>query len=147
MTDGALAGRVADLEDRVAIQGLLDSYAATLDRRDWEGFRASFSEQARTEYSWGSFTDVDALTEAMVDILAPFSVTEHIITNAQIALDGGRAQATAKLWVICVAPDDDPGEHLIEGGHYETEFVRNEGNWKISGLALKLSWAINGEPL
>jgi 3-phenylpropionate/cinnamic acid dioxygenase small subunit len=147
VTSEALERRVGELEDRIAIQGLLDAYAASLDARDWARFEACFTEDADTAYSWGRFGTAAELAAAIVPILEPFSVTEHIIANAQIELDGDRAQSRAKLWVICVAPDDPPGEHLVEGGSYACEYRREPDGWKIAGLELTLDWAINGEPL
>jgi 3-phenylpropionate/cinnamic acid dioxygenase small subunit len=147
METAKLEERLTELEDRASIQSLLDQYAATIDAKDWEGFKACFTDDAVTEYSWGKFDSVDAVTTALIDIVAPFSVTEHIITNAEISVDGDRARSHAKLWVICVAPDDPPGEHLIEGGHYDHEYVRGPEGWRLSRLTCVLTWAINGEPL
>jgi 3-phenylpropionate/cinnamic acid dioxygenase small subunit len=143
----ALERRISELEDRLAIQGLLDGYAATLDARDWAGFEACFTDDAVTSYSWGSFETSAELGRAIVGVLEPFSVTEHIIANVQIELDGDRARSHAKLWVICVAPEDPPGEHLVEGGSYECEYRRGPDGWRIQRLTLTLDWAINGEPL
>jgi 3-phenylpropionate/cinnamic acid dioxygenase small subunit len=142
-----LERRLGLIEDRLAIQGLLDRYAATLDARDWDGFRECFSEDAVTEYSWGGFQSSAAVAEAIEGVLEPFSVTEHIIANVQIALERDRASSEAKLWVICVAPEDPPGEHLIEGGRYQCEYRRERAGWRISRMELTLDWAVNGEPL
>ena len=57
------------------------------------------------------------------------SGTFHVLTNDQIEIDGDLASATTK-WVY-ITPGDDNRPQLVYLGHYDDQFIREDGEWKF----------------
>ncbi|HUQ52311.1 MAG TPA: nuclear transport factor 2 family protein, partial [Gammaproteobacteria bacterium] len=55
--------------------------------------------------------------------------TYHVLTNDQIKLDGDHASATTK-WIY-ITPGTDNAPKLVYLGHYDDQFVRENGEWKF----------------
>jgi hypothetical protein len=51
------------------------------------------------------------------------------MTNDQIKLDGDRASATTK-WIY-ITPGQTNTPTLVFLGHYEDQFIRENGEWKF----------------
>ncbi len=130
-----LAARVQILEDREEIRALIMAYGAAHDARDYRRFADLFAEH---DGEWvggmGSAKGREAIFELMDSTIGhnPMpqgSGTFHILTNDQIDIHGDRATATTK-WLY-VVPDDDANPRLVFLGHYDDEFIRENGRWKF----------------
>src|SRR5262249_43230044 len=89
---------VARLADRAAIQDLLTTYFLAIDRRDWDGVRACFTETAQLDYV--AFRGDTAHAVSCIERgLARFEATMHFGGNVLIALDGDRA--TSDCYAVC----------------------------------------------
>ena len=51
------------------------------------------------------------------------------MTNDQIVIDGDRASSTTK-WIYITANDDNSPK-LTYLGHYDDQFIRENGRWKF----------------
>jgi uncharacterized protein (TIGR02246 family) len=130
----ALAARVQRLEDREAIRALILAYGEAHDHRDYRTFASLFATHGEWVGGLGSAQGPEAIFELMDrtighDPQPQGSGTFHVLTNDQIELDGDRASATTK-WIY-ITPGDDGAPNLVFLGHYDDEFVRENGEWKF----------------
>jgi hypothetical protein len=129
-----LAERVQMLEDREAIRALILAYGAAHDGRDYRTFSELFAREGEWIGGLGSAKGPEAIFELMDrtighDPQPDGSGTFHVLTNDQIVLNGDRASATTK-WIYIV-PSDDNEPRLVFLGHYDDEFIREDGTWKF----------------
>ena len=130
----SLAARVQTLEDREAIRALILAYGQAHDHRDYRTFADLFASNGEWVGGLGSAKGPQAIFELMDrtighDPTPAGSGTYHVMTNDQIKLDGDRASATTK-WLY-ITPGDDDAPRLVFLGHYDDQFVRENGVWKF----------------
>jgi uncharacterized protein (TIGR02246 family) len=131
---GALAERVQVLEDREEIRALILAYGVAHDNRDYRAFAELFAEDGEWVGGLGSAKGPAAIFELMDGTIGhnprpEGSGTYHLLTNDQIAIEGDRAAATTK-WLYLV-PGDDGAPRMVFLGHYNDEFIREQGSWKF----------------
>ncbi len=130
----ALAKRVQVLEDREEIRALILAYGQAHDHRDYRTFASLFASNGEWIGGLGTAKGPDAIF-ALMDTsighnpLPEGSGTFHIMTNDQIEIDGDRASSTTKWFYLTIADDNSPKPTYL--GHYDDEFVRENGRWKF----------------
>jgi len=128
-----LEQRIADLEAREAIRELIFAYGHALDHRDFIAFSSLFArEQGTWVGGFGSATGHDAIFKLMDETIGhaeepTVPTTHHVFTNIQIDVDGNKADATTK-WIFVGSSASESPEWLFLG-HYEDQFVREDGHW------------------
>jgi uncharacterized protein (TIGR02246 family) len=130
----SLAARVQTLEDREAIRALILAYGEAHDNRDYRRFANLFATQGEWVGGLGSAKGPDAIFELMDRSIGHNptpggSGTYHVMTNEQIAIRGDRASATTK-WIY-LTPGDEGAPRTVFLGHYDDEFIRENGAWKF----------------
>jgi uncharacterized protein (TIGR02246 family) len=128
-----LEDRIAALEAQEAIRQLIYAYGAALDHRDFVAFSELFAEDSGTWVGgFGTATGRQAIFEMMdasighaEEPIEPGS--HHVFTNVQIEVDGAHATATTK-WIF-VVPSESGDPRWMFLGHYDDEFVREDGRW------------------
>ena len=130
----SLAARVQVLEDREAIRALILAYGTAHDHRDYKTFASLFAKEGEWVGGLGSAKGPKAIFELMDKTIGHNpqpngSGTYHVLTNDQIAIDGDSASATTK-WIY-ITPGDDGAPKLVYLGHYNDEFIREDGVWKF----------------
>lgn len=117
--------------DRADITEVLLRYATGIDRRDWDTFRAAFTEDCVLDYGEiGSFTGVEAVTEFMDQSHAMAGHTMHRLSNIVITLDGDRAAARTYVDGLILAPDNASGVSAV--GIYDDDLIRTDHGWRIA---------------
>jgi 3-phenylpropionate/cinnamic acid dioxygenase small subunit len=128
-----LADRIAMLEAREEIRNLIYEYGRTLDTRDFIAFSNLFAEQAGTwDGGMGIATGRNAIFELMDSTIghAPEPVeprSHHVMTNIRIEVVGDAATATTKWIFVVPSASGEPRWQFL--GHYDDEFVRQDGKW------------------
>jgi uncharacterized protein (TIGR02246 family) len=130
----SLAARVQTLEDREAIRALILAYGEAHDNRDYRTFADLFATQGEWVGGLGSASGPEAIFELMDrtighDPTPGGSGTYHVMTNEQIVIRGDRASATTK-WIY-MTPGDEGAPRTVFLGHYDDEFIRENGAWKF----------------
>jgi uncharacterized protein (TIGR02246 family) len=128
-----LEARVEALEAQEAIRQLIYAYGDALDHRDFVAFAALFAEDAGTWVGgFGTATGRRAIFEMMdasighaEEPIEPSS--HHVFTNVRIEVEGVRATATTRWIYVVPSESGDPKWMFL--GHYNDEFVREEGRW------------------
>jgi uncharacterized protein (TIGR02246 family) len=129
-----LAKRVQLLEDREAIRELILAYGAAHDGRDYRTFASLFARDGEWVGGLGSAKGPDAIFELMNRTIGhnprpEGSGTFHIMANERIQIDGDRASARTQ-WLY-LAPGDDRAPRMVYLGHYDDQFVREDGKWRF----------------
>jgi hypothetical protein len=130
----AVAARVQVLEDREDIRALILAYGAAHDHRDYRTFSTLFATEGEWVGGLGSARGPDAIFNLMDRTIGHNprpngSGTFHVMTNDQIKIDGDTASATTK-WIY-ITPGDDGAPKLVYLGHYDDQFIRENGTWKF----------------
>lgn len=127
------------LADRLEITDLLTRYASSVDRKDWQSWRSCFTEDAYIDYRSAGGIDGDRETVArwLEETLAQFPMTQHLVSNIDIEVDGDRATARAMLFNPMGNPD---GSTWFCGGYYNHELVRTPEGWRSRRLIEETTW-------
>lgn len=130
--------------DHDAIVEVLRRYAEAIDARDREGVRALFTPEAVLDYrsSDGPRGVRDEVVDWLLDALSGVALTQHLLTNHRIEVDGDAATCTTLMLNPLVLGDAPGGEAtvLLFGGRYDDELVRTSVGWRIRGRIHVVSW-------
>ena len=123
-----------EISDRLQIQALLVRYTKAIDDKDFDLLDQVFTPDAHIDYASsggpaGRFPEVkDWLKRA----LAPFSVSQHLISNTTLELDGDRARSRTMFWNPMGTPKANGELHIFYvGGWYRDELIWTPDGWRI----------------
>ncbi len=127
------------LADRIAVEDLLTRYATTVDRRDWDGYRNVFTDDAEIDYTsaGGIAGTVDEVVEFLSTTLDMFEMTQHLVSNIDVSVDGDTATVTAMFNNPMRLPG---GEVWFTGGWYHHDLVRTADGWRSRRLREESAW-------
>lgn len=142
MHDEDAVRRLLDIE---AIKQLKASYFLYLDTKDWEAWRELFTTDLRVE---GTRQPPDIPRDQFVDGV------RTALTNVKTCHQGHmpiieltRPDTARGVWAMWDDLMFEPGHPWSEGyarrlgyGHYEEEYRRVDGQWRISFLRLARLW-------
>jgi 3-phenylpropionate/cinnamic acid dioxygenase small subunit len=124
-----------ELADRAEISDVIVRYGWAIDTKDWELLDTCFTSDAHVDYSSnpggkeGPYPQIRSWLEKM---MSAFPVTQHLMSNIDITLDGDRA--TVRTMVTNpqgAATREGPLHFFFVGGRYDDDFVRTADGWKI----------------
>lgn len=122
------------IADRLAIEDLLTRYATAVDRKDWALYRSCFTADAFIDYTsaGGIRGSLDEVAVWLEQVMPVFAMTQHLVVNREIRIDGDRAEARSAFFNPLGVPDGKGGMTLFfDGGYYNDELVRGEDGWRI----------------
>ena len=127
------------LGDRLEINDLLTRYAHSVDSKDWALYRTVFTDDAFIDYeSAGGITgDREAVADWLEKTMAGFPMTQHLISNIDVKIDGDRATVRAMFYNPMGMPS---GKTFWCGGFYNHSLVRTADGWKSERLIEESSW-------
>ena len=127
------------LADRIAAQDLLTRYATAVDRRDWEQYRSIFTADAEIDYTsaGGIAGTVDEVVEFLSTSLELFEMTQHLVSNIDLEVNGDSATVTAMFNNPMRLPG---GDTWFTGGWYHHDLVRTPDGWRSRRLREESAW-------
>ena len=127
------------LEDRIAAEDLLTRYATAVDRRDWVQYRSIFTSDAEIDYSsaGGIAGTVDEIVEFLSTSLEMFEMTQHLVSNIDLEVNGDSATVTAMFNNPMRLPG---GDTWFTGGWYHHDLVRTPDGWRSRRLREESAW-------
>ncbi|MEC8946977.1 MAG: nuclear transport factor 2 family protein [Actinomycetota bacterium] len=127
------------LEDRIAAEDLLTRYATAVDRRDWVQYRSIFTSDAEIDYSsaGGIAGTVDEIVEFLSTSLEMFEMTQHLVSNIDLEVNGDSATVTAMFNNPMRLPG---GDTWFTGGWYHHDLVRTPDGWRSQRLREESAW-------
>ena len=137
-----------ELIQRAVISDLLDDYADGIDRRDFEQVAGLFAPDARLDYS-SSGAPVGTRDEVIAWLqtsLGAVALTQHLLTNRRIRIDGDAATATTELFNPLLFDADGSTQLLLLGGRYEDRLQRTGEGWQIIDRVHTTTWTAGPWP-
>jgi 3-phenylpropionate/cinnamic acid dioxygenase small subunit len=134
----------AELSDRAEIHDVIVRYGWAIDTKDWDLLDTCFTDDAFVDYSSnpggkkGAYRDVRGWLEK---VMSAFPVTQHLMANIDVRLDGDRA--TCRTMVTNpqgAATREGPLHFFYVGGRYDDELVRTTSGWKIASRVETTLW-------
>jgi 3-phenylpropionate/cinnamic acid dioxygenase small subunit len=127
------------LGDRLEINDLLTRYAHSVDSKDWALYRSVFTDDAFIDYesAGGIKGDREAVADWLEKTMAGFPMTQHLISNIDVKIDGDRAAVRAMFYNPMGMPS---GKTFWCGGFYNHSLVRTADGWKSERLIEESSW-------
>ena len=88
------------LADRIEINDLLTTYATSVDNKDWAMYRTVFTPDAFIDYesAGGVKGTLDEVVAWMETTMAGFPMTQHLVANVGVELDGDAAKVRAMFY-------------------------------------------------
>jgi hypothetical protein len=129
--------------DRLAIDDLLDEYAAALDTKNWDALRTLFLPDAIVDYTeeGGIRGSVDDAIAWFEKALAAFTASQHFVTNRRVKFAGDEATVNAYIFSPLGVPNGDGGLTLVfAGGAYEDVVRRTPDGWRFAARTIRASW-------
>jgi 3-phenylpropionate/cinnamic acid dioxygenase small subunit len=124
-----------EISDRIEIDDLLIRYTVAIDTKDWELLDSVYTPDAKIDYTTsggikGEYPEVRAW---LAKALAPFTMTQHLISNSVVNVDGDSATARTMVFNPMGRDDGEGGLKLFYvGGWYDDKLVRTEDGWRIA---------------
>ncbi|HEY9035950.1 MAG TPA: nuclear transport factor 2 family protein [Pseudomonadales bacterium] len=126
---------IQTLSDRLEINDLLIEYCDVIDKQDFDRFDRLFTADARIDYTamGGIAGERDTVREWLKKSLAIFPMTQHLIANSQVKLNGDTATARTMCHNPMNMPDGKGGHQVaFLGLWYVDKLVRTADGWRIS---------------
>lgn len=130
------------LKDRQEIEDVLVAYTHALDGREWDKLAECFTPDATTSYGelGGSNANRDEIVDTCRQALEPIGVSQHLVSNFAIEVDGASATAVCYLNGFHATEDTPGGEVCIVYGTYRDRLVRTDEGWRVSHRELEVGW-------
>jgi hypothetical protein len=135
-----------DTRDILDVIGICSLFAWLTDTRDWKRLAELFTDELDVDYT--SFAggepvrlQATALISAWEERLSKVSVTQHLITNHLVAVDGDQATCVAQVHAQHMGSAPFGDQNVIVAGHYTFGMVRSDSGWRINSLTLTATWA------
>jgi ketosteroid isomerase-like protein len=132
-------GVLRTLQDRNEITDVLYKYASTIDQFDYDGLRATLTDDIWAQY--GNADPVeggDALQEWIHEMTKTVIWQHHFLSVYSVEIDGDTAKALVYHTSHQLFEDDQNVKLLV--GRYTNELRREADGWKISRLVLEILW-------
>ena len=133
-----------ELSDRAEIHDLIVRYGWAIDTKDWALLDSCFTEDAFVDYSSNPGGKVGPYREIrgwLEKVMSAFPVTQHLMSNIDVQLDGDRATCRTMVTNPQGAKKRDGGLHFFYvGARYDDELVRTAGGWRISKRVETTLW-------
>lgn len=132
------------LSDRAEIHDVIVRYGWAIDTKDWALLDTCFTADAFVDYSSNPGGKVGPYREVrgwLEKVMAAFPVTQHLMSNVDITLDGDHARVRTMVTnPQGAATREGPLHFFYVGGRYEDEFVRTGDGWKIARRVETTMW-------
>jgi 3-phenylpropionate/cinnamic acid dioxygenase small subunit len=126
--------RLQDLADRLEIDDLLTRYATAVDTKDWNLFATCFTADAFIDYTsaGGIKGTLSEVKQWLAQVMTGFPMTQHLVTNRAVHVDGNTATCRSCLFNPMGVPDNNGLMVFFEGGYYRDKLVRTADGWRIA---------------
>jgi 3-phenylpropionate/cinnamic acid dioxygenase small subunit len=119
------------LLDERRIEQVLIRYALALDEKDWAGLDDVFVADTTAHYEGiGDFDSRDGIRDMVRGAIEGFRLTQHLLGNFRIAVDGDKAAAKCYLQAIHLRPES-AAAMLTVWGEYSDRLERRPEGWRI----------------
>jgi len=133
-----LEERITRLEDIESIRQLQAKYQRSLDTRDFDGLSECFVEDAVSSYGNGSmsYSGRDEILNFLRGAMTVKMPSTHLIHGGEIEVSDS-STASAKWYLEDYLLHRKFKLKLHGAAIYDVDYVKSEGQWKISAIGYK----------
>ncbi len=135
-----------EISDRILIKDLLMDYAETVDSKNFDAWDDIFTPDAFIDYtSMGGPKGLMPDVRAWMRISMPrFPMSQHMLGNSRIRLDGDTAHVRTICYNPMQMPDGKGGYQIATFGFwYNDRLVRTSAGWRIAERLEEYGYAMN----
>jgi len=132
---------VSAVSDRIEVSAVLHRLARAMDSRDWVLLVACFTPDAVGDFATGPVRGAKQINAQYQAFLTPLEVTQHFVTNTEVAVAGDTATATSYVHAQHVRTFDDSARQFVIGARYDDVLQRTAASWQISHRKITGLWS------
>lgn len=135
-----------DADERLALRGLVDAYAQSVDARDADRFAGLFApdgelvvfepEEAEPSISWRG---PDELREVM-KLLSSYSTTFHLMANHTCEIDGDMATGEVYCLAHHLTEEGAAGDNTLMVIRYRDRYAKLDDAWRFARRDVMRQW-------
>jgi len=132
-----------EMSDRLEIQDLFTRYCFAIDDRDWDALDDMFTADAQIDYTatGGSSGSLPEMKEWLAQALAPFTMSQHMVSLPRLEISGDTATSRMILFNPMMMEDADGNQStFFVGVWYHDTLVHTAAGWRISHRSQKLAY-------
>jgi ketosteroid isomerase-like protein len=122
--------------DKAAIDQAIHNVARAADLRQWDLLLASFADRVELDYGSPERVSGGEIVARWRPLLSAFDSTQHVISDAEIAVTGDRAEVRSTFRATHVMRGAAGGETWVLSGRYEHTLERTPSGWKIARMRM-----------
>lgn len=129
------------MSDRQALQDVMLNYAAAVDERDIERYRACFAEDVEiVGFGENAIVGRDKWVEHVWGELEKYPFTQHLLAPMFAEVNGDIAHTRSDVQALHGLPPAEQGspERFTLWATYHTTMYKKNGNWKIQRHELQV---------
>lgn len=126
--------------DEKAIIDLTIAYTWALDTKQFDELRNVFTPDATAMLHGVASDSADAIIARISGSLNRLDLTQHLIGNHQVRIDGDTATCRCQLQSQHLKSGTEGGETYLIGGTYEDQLVRTAAGWRINHRVMTETW-------
>jgi 3-phenylpropionate/cinnamic acid dioxygenase small subunit len=127
------------MSDRDQITDLISRLGLWIDDKRFDETAALFVDDVTVATPGGQAQGVERVA-AQARRNHQSDLTQHVITNVLVDVDGDRATARANLVVTFVPDAAEPSVHRTHGERYRFEATRTTAGWRLSRVEVTPVW-------
>jgi 3-phenylpropionate/cinnamic acid dioxygenase small subunit len=140
MTDTTRDPAVQAMLDRTEVTDVLYRYASTIDRKDYEGLRATFVDDARGRYGDRDWIEgADALVRWIAEQGVDKAWQHHLLSVYHVDVEGDTARALTYHTSHQVARDAPDTARVIVARYHDV-LRRTPAGWRIAEKVMEVLW-------
>lgn len=116
--------------DKMLLRDIAMRYARAIDRRDRELLLSCYHPGAIDHHGAMFHGPIEQYVDWQPEIMAPFAVTAHYVTNTHYEISGDKAEGELYFMAFHRMNEDD--KHVWVGGRYLDKYERRGGEWRIA---------------
>lgn len=145
MKDNNLVKRISEIEDRIAIKNVVDTFSILADTKDIQKQVLLFTENAivesRVQGQPGSvLTGRRQIDDAFTAFLNNFETVYHINGQQTVAINGNTASAVSYCLVVLIGNENGKKMKTTMGVYYNDEFIKENKRWLIAKRTSNFAW-------
>lgn len=137
--------RINEIEDRIAIKNLVDTFSVLADVKNIQTQVLLFTEDATvTSIVKGqqpmTLSGRKQLFDAFTAYLNLFETLYHLNGQQTVTLNGDKASGTSYCLVTLIGMENGKRMSTTSGVYYHDEYVKQNGHWLIAKRTSNFAW-------
>lgn len=150
MDNSNLNERISEIEDRIAIKNLVDTFSILADTKEIKKQVLLFTENATVQSTvngqqGAALIGRKQIGDAFGGFLSMFEVVYHINGQQTVTLNGNKASGISYCAVTLIGVENGKKMKTSMGVYYNDEYVRENNHWLIAKRKSTFAWQEKSE--